>query len=250
MKRRSQDHIGESEEEHSPARKKVKLDDTPADPKKKEPTEKEQLSTYIKNERTIEVLKKKGIHYFFPIQYETYNILYKGKDLIARDRTGSGKTIAFSLPIIERFREEGEFGSYKTKMLIVLPTRELAIQVKNEIVSIRHKSSEFSVVNVYGGADMHEQIREIREGADIIVATPGRLLDLLRRDIIKLGHLKVTVLDEADEMLKQGFDEDIEQIFKFIDEHLKKKTQNLLFSATIPPWVLEIARKYLDPSTY
>lgn len=105
------------------------------------------------------MLKKKGIHYFFPIQYETYDIIYKGKDLIARDRTGSGKTIAFSLPIIERFRTQGDFGSSKTKMLIVLPTRELAIQVKNEITSIKNKSSEFSVVNVYGGADIHEQIR-------------------------------------------------------------------------------------------
>lgn len=80
------------------------------------------------------------------------------------------------------------------------------------------------------------------------MATPGRLLDLLERDVIKLSHLKVTVLDEADEMLKQGFDEDIERIFQYVHKHLEKKTQNLLFSATIPSWVLEIARKYLDPS--
>jgi len=105
------------------------------------------------------VLKKKGINYFFPIQYETYDVIYKGKDLIARDRTGSGKTLAFSLPIIERFRNDGDFASNKTKMLIVLPTRELAIQVKNEITSIKHESSEFSVVKVYGGAESHEQIR-------------------------------------------------------------------------------------------
>lgn len=89
----------------------------------------------------------------------------------------------------------------------------MAIQVKNEIVSIRNKSSEFHVVNVYGGADIHQQIQEVRDGADVIVATPGRLLDLLERGVIKLGGLQVTVLDEADEMLKQGFQEDIERIF-------------------------------------
>ena len=192
-------------------------------------------------------MNKKGIKFFFPVQYNTFDTIYKGKDLIARDRTGSGKTMAFSLPIIERFRDEDAFAKARTKFLIVLPTRELAIQVKNEIESIKHKSSEFSVVNVYGGADIYGQIRELKDGADIIVATPGRLLDLLERGQVSLNHLQAVCLDEADEMLKQGFQEDIEKIFQYVEKHGPKKTQNLLFSATIPSWVSEISRIYLAP---
>lgn len=93
---------------------------------------------------------------------------------------------------------------------------------------------------------MGDQISEIRRGADIIVSTPGRLLDLLERGIIKLDNLRVVCLDEADEMLRQGFQEDIEKIFKYIKKHTDRKTQNLLFSATIPSWVLELSRTYLS----
>ena len=100
---------------------------------------------------------------------------------------------------------------------------------------------------MYGGSDIHEQMRKIRDGCDIIVSTPGRLIDLLERGAIKLSHLQVTCLDEADEMLKQGFQEDIEKIFEFIKKHgPPEKTQNLLFSATVPSWVLEISRTYLS----
>lgn len=127
----------------------------------------------------IQVLKDKGIKRFFPIQYDTFEYIYKGRDLIARDRTGSGKTLAFSLPVIEKFRKDDAFrDGGKVKFLIVLPTRELAIQVKNEITSLRMRG-DFEVVAVYGGSDIQEQIRKIRDGCDIIVSTPGRLIDLL-----------------------------------------------------------------------
>lgn len=125
--------------------------------------------------------------------------------------------------------------------------RELAIQVKSEIESLKLSSREdFFVVPVYGGSDIGEQIRKIREGADIIVSTPGRLLDLLERGVISLSKLQVTCLDEADEMLKQGFQEDIERIFDYIEKHSPRKTQNLLFSATIPSWVVDLSKKYLS----
>lgn len=127
----------------------------------------------------IQVLKDKGIKRFFPIQYDTFEYIFKGRDLIARDRTGSGKTLAFSLPVIEKFRKDDAFrDGGKVKFLIVLPTRELAIQVKNEITSLRMRG-DFEVVAVYGGSDIQEQIRKIRDGCDIIVSTPGRLIDLL-----------------------------------------------------------------------
>lgn len=102
----------------------------------------------------IDVLLKKGIKTFFPVQFETYAFIYDKKDLIAKDRTGSGKTLAFSLPIIERFRDKNQFGDHSTKFLIVLPTRELANQVKTEINSLKLSKDEFDVVPVYGGTNI------------------------------------------------------------------------------------------------
>lgn len=170
------------------------------------------LSKYIKDERMITILNKKGISKLFPIQYSTFNYIYEGKDLVAKDRTGSGKTMAFSLPVICQMREKGLFKKpHKTKFLIVLPTRELAIQVRDEISSLRlQDEDDFTVGAVYGGSSVKDQAMNVEKGLDIIVGTPGRLIDFLNRGIIKLDKLEVTCLDEADEMLKQGFKEDIE----------------------------------------
>lgn len=126
---------------------------------------------------------------------------------MVRDKTGSGKTLAFALPIIERMRKEKVFDkNHLAKFLIVLPTRELALQVKDEIESLRFRDeTDFRVIAVYGKSDIERQISTISKGIDIIVGTPGRLIDLLQRDVIKMNELQVLCLDEADEMLKQGF---------------------------------------------
>lgn len=141
----------------------------------------EELSYFIRRPKMIEVLHKKKIKFFFPIQYETFDTINYGGDLIGKDRTGSGKTVAYSLPIIERLRDQQLLNKSfaKPKFLIVLPTRELAIQVKAEIESLRLTPKEFRVAAIYGGHSMGEQKDEIRNGVDVISATPGRLLDLL-----------------------------------------------------------------------
>jgi len=121
------------------------------------------MEKYIKNDKTIEALKKKGITYLFPIQEHCFRAIQAGKDLIGKDRTGSGKTLGFSLPLIEIFREEGLFEARKgikrrqgPLIVVVVPTRELCIQVANEIASIRHSENEFRVMQVYGGVDIRE----------------------------------------------------------------------------------------------
>ena len=159
----------------------------------------------------IEILNKKGIQKLFPIQYETFQYIHEGKDIVAKDRTGSGKTMAFSLPIICQMREKKMFRKpHTTKFLIVLPTRELAIQVKEEIQSVQYKDrQDFKVGAIYGGSRIEEQKQIVSRGLDIIVGTPGRLIDFMDRGVIKLDDLEATCLDEADEMLKQGFKEDI-----------------------------------------
>lgn len=205
------------------------------------------LKLHIRDEKFIGLLVKKGVKNLFPIQYLTFSHIYSGKDIIARDKTGSGKTLAFSLPIIQKMREKGLFDNHLVKFLIVLPTRELTIQVMEEIESLRFKDHpDFKVVAVYGKSDINEQIRKISKGVDIIVATPGRLIDLLQRDVIKMNEMQVLCLDEADEMLKQGFKEEVEKIYRYIKDNAPKRTQNLLFSATIPPWLESLSETYLD----
>lgn len=133
------------------------------------------------------------------------------------------------------------------KFLIVLPTRELVIQVKDEIESLRFQDEpDFRIIAVYGKSDINYQIERIKKGIDIIVGTPGRLIDLLERDVIKMNQMQVLCLDEADEMLKQGFKEEVEKIYKYISDNAPKKTQNLLFSATIPQWLEDLSSTYLD----
>lgn len=129
----------------------------------------------------------------------------------------------------------------------MLPTRELVIQVKDEIESLRFQDEpDFRIIAVYGKSDINYQIERIKKGIDIIVGTPGRLIDLLERDVIKMNQMQVLCLDEADEMLKQGFKEEVEKIYKYISDNAPKKTQNLLFSATIPQWLEDLSSTYLD----
>ena len=177
-----------------------------------------------------------------PIQREAIPVLLSGRDLVGQAGTGTGKTAAFALPLIHRLATTpAPAGSIKARGLILVPTRELAMQVA-EAVHKYSKGLNLSVVPLYGGSSMEQQIRALRRGAGIIVATPGRALDHLRRQTLDLGALEVLVLDEADEMLDMGFAEDLDAIL----ETTPKTRQTALFAATMAPRILSVAAKHLN----
>jgi ATP-dependent RNA helicase DeaD len=174
-----------------------------------------------------------------PVQRETIPLMLAGRDLLAQAATGTGKTAAFALPLLQRLLEEPA-DKRRTRALVLVPTRELAMQVA-EAVHKYGRGSSLSVVPVYGGASMQQQIRALDRGADVVIATPGRALDHLRRKTLSLDALRVLVLDEADEMLDMGFAEDLEAIL----ESTPSARQTTLFSATLPARILSIAQKHL-----
>ncbi|HXG54109.1 MAG TPA: DEAD/DEAH box helicase [Vicinamibacterales bacterium] len=182
-----------------------------------------------------------------PVQRETIPVILSGSDLLAQAATGTGKTAAFALPMIHRLSDDADAGAGKkggrrrTRGLVLVPTRELAMQVA-EATHKYARGSGLSVVPVYGGAPMMQQIRALDRGADIVVGTPGRVLDHIRRNSLTLDAVRVLVLDEADEMLDMGFAEDIDTIL----EATPKERQTALFSATMPPRLRTIAERHLD----
>jgi ATP-dependent RNA helicase DeaD len=174
-----------------------------------------------------------------PIQREAIPLLLSGSDLLGQAATGTGKTAAFALPLLDRLtRHKAERG--KARALVLVPTRELAMQVA-EALHKYAKGTNLSVVPLYGGAPMDHQIRALRRGAEVIVATPGRALDHLRRTTLDLSSVEVLVLDEADEMLDMGFAEDIDAII----EQTPDTRQTALFAATFAPRILSIAGRHL-----
>jgi len=176
-----------------------------------------------------------------PVQAATYRPVRDGKDVIVRSKTGTGKTAAFAVPILERVPE----GRRKPSALVMCPTRELAIQVAEEFTALA-KHRDLSVVTVYGGASMGEQLQKLEAGAEIVVGTPGRIYDHIRRRTLKLDDAMVCCLDEADEMLNMGFFEEVTRIL----DNLPKDCQQLLFSATVPADIEQIIHDYLtDPET-
>jgi ATP-dependent RNA helicase DeaD len=182
-----------------------------------------------------------------PVQRETIPLILGGGDLLAQAATGTGKTAAFALPMIHRLATEEDAGAGKkgarrrTRGLVLVPTRELAMQVA-EATHKYARGSGLSVVPVYGGAPMMQQIRALDRGADIVVGTPGRILDHIRRNSLTLDAVRLLVLDEADEMLDMGFAEDIDTILEATPED----RQTTLFSATMPPRLRSIAERHLD----
>jgi len=182
-----------------------------------------------------------------PVQRETIPLILGGGDLLAQAATGTGKTAAFALPMIHRLADEEDAGPGKkgarrrTRGLVLVPTRELAMQVA-EATHKYARGSGLSVVPVYGGAPMMQQIRALDRGADIVVGTPGRILDHIRRNSLTLDAVRMLVLDEADEMLDMGFAEDIDTILETTPED----RQTALFSATMPPRLRSIAERHLD----
>lgn len=183
-----------------------------------------------------------GIGYEEPtrIQEEVIPVILEGKDVIAQAQTGTGKTAAFGMPLIDMLEEDGGL-----QAIILLPTRELAIQVAGEMRKFA-KYERLKEVAIYGGQPIDRQIRTLKMGVNIVVGTPGRILDHLNRRTLNLSKIKYVILDEADEMLDMGFIEDIESILKGINED----RQTLLFSATMPAEIKSIARKHMkSPKT-
>jgi superfamily II DNA/RNA helicase len=162
--------------------------------------------------KTIAHLEAKGITSLFPIQWNSFYPIYNREDVIARDLTGSGKTLAFGLPLVEYLRKNKFLGKSMIQAIVLAPTRELAVQVQNVLCGLKHSEHEFRTLTVYGGVPIDEQIRDLRRGVDIFVGTTGRVLDHIERGNIDFSSIKTIILDEADQMLKLGFKEDIEKV--------------------------------------
>ena len=189
------------------------------------------------SEKTIKALAKKGFEEPSPIQALTIPVLLKGeKDVVGQAQTGTGKTAAFGLPILEMIDKSNG----NVRAIVLAPTRELAIQVAEEINSFAN-GRKLKIVPVYGGQSIELQIRQLKKGVDIVVGTPGRVQDLIDRKILKLDKLEYFILDEADEMLNMGFVEDIEKIL----ESTNKDKRMLFFSATMPKEILKIAENHM-----
>ena len=179
-----------------------------------------------------------------PIQQQAIPLALEGRDLIGLAQTGTGKTAGFTLPIIERLLEEGyghvKTGSHRVRVLVLTPTRELCVQV-DESFRKYGRHTTLRVASIYGGVPIEPQSKQLRKGVDVIVATPGRLLDHMERQNVGFDELEVLVLDEADRMLDMGFAPQLNRIV----QDVPRFRQTLLFSATMPPEVEALARKYL-----
>jgi ATP-dependent RNA helicase DeaD len=190
----------------------------------------------------VNAVKDLGFESPTPIQEQAIPVLLEGNnDFVGLAQTGTGKTAAFGLPLIELI----DFKINKPQALILCPTRELCLQITSDIKNYSKNTSGANIVAVYGGANIMQQLREIRNGVQIVVATPGRMLDIIGRKAIDFSSVKYVVLDEADEMLNMGFQEDINDILSTTPDD--KKTW--LFSATMPPEVRRIAKNYMDNPT-
>lgn len=181
-----------------------------------------------------------------PIQQQAIPVILSGHDLMAEAQTGTGKTAAFALPVIKQFNErEAKKKKYSVEILTLVPTRELALQVAAAFKAYaKYSPKDFKVISLIGGENIKQQIRSLRMGADAVVATPGRLLELIKLQEIRLVELKTLILDEADKMLDLGFKEELDSLLNA----LPKTRQNLLFSATLPQKVTDLSKDILtDP---
>jgi ATP-dependent RNA helicase DeaD len=171
------------------------------------------------------------------IQIKSIPYILEGRDLIGQSQTGTGKTAAYGLPMIQKI----DSNSKKIQSLVLCPTRELAVQITEELRKFLKYQENIRCLSIYGGQSIERQIMSLKGGVQIIVGTPGRIMDHMRRKTIKLDNIKMVVLDEADEMLDMGFEEDMETILKDVP----KDRQTVLFSATMNKRILEITKKYL-----
>lgn len=193
------------------------------------------------SENIMKAIKEAGFREPSPVQEQAIPLVLEGHDIVAQAQTGTGKTAAFGLPSMSMI----DTRSNKVEILVVTPTRELATQVSDELFTLGRESG-VRTVTVYGGSSYSRQIGLIEKGASVVVATPGRLIDLLKNNRLRDFTPKIIVLDEADEMLDMGFLEDIEEIFSY----LPKERQTLLFSATMPEPIKKLAQKILKEPKY
>ena len=207
---------------------------------------------YKINEYIAERLKLKQIESLFEVQKKVYQPIYEGKNVIVASLTGSGKTLAFVLPTLMRYIDKKELNQTRPKILVMAPTRELSIQTGREYSDLSSKNLSFKTVLIYGGVSMDDQIEKLKMGCDIIVGTPGRILDMIERGHLKVDKINTIILDEADKMLDMGFEESITDIYKKIietdkdkDKEKKRDIQVCLFSATIEDWVRKVAKKIM-----
>ena len=187
--------------------------------------------------QVLRAIKEMGFEEATPIQSRAIPAVMSGADVIGQAQTGTGKTASFGIPVLHKV----DVNSKKTQVLILSPTRELAIQVCEEIRKLAKYMHGIKVLPVYGGQDITRQIKALKGGAQIIIGTPGRVMDHLRRKTIRCDAVNTIVLDEADEMLNMGFREDIETILEYIPQEGR---QTVLFSATMPKPILDITKKY------
>ena len=185
----------------------------------------------------VEALASKGIIEPFPIQEQTIPLALTGQDIIGQAKTGTGKTFGFGLPLIQRLGLHPEPG---VKALVVVPTRELCVQVTEDL-ELAASNRDVKIVSIYGGKAYEGQIEQLKAGAQIVVGTPGRLLDLASQRLLSLANVEVMVLDEADKMLDLGFLSDIEKLFA----QTKPTRHTMLFSATMPGPIVALARRFM-----
>lgn len=186
----------------------------------------------------LKAVKDVGYEQASPIQIASIPVLLTGKDIIGQAQTGTGKTAAFALPLLSKI----DVKSKHTQLLVLAPTRELAIQVAEACQSYAKHLSGFNVLPIYGGQSYDIQLRQLKRGAQVVVGTPGRVMDHIRRKTLKLDNLTTLVLDEADEMLRMGFIDDVEWVL----EHTPQDRQIALFSATMPREIKKVAEKHLS----
>ena len=194
------------------------------------------------DERIIRAVEEMGFEHMTPIQEQAIPVFMSGKDVIGQAQTGTGKTAAFGIPILQKIDPEHK----GLQAIILCPTRELAMQAADELRKFSKYMHGIKVLPIYGGQDIVKQIKNLKGGVQIIVGTPGRVMDHMRRHTLKMDQVHTVVLDEADEMLNMGFREDIETILKEVPE----ERQTGLFSATMPKPILEITKKYQKEAVF
>lgn len=195
------------------------------------PFSKLQLSSFL-----LKAITQSGYSNPTPIQEKVIPLVLSGSDIMAQAQTGRGKTASFVLPLIQKIAQNKAKGKPKIKALVLTPTRELTLQVSQ---TFKMFTQDLKVVSIIGGESIGEQLLEIQKGCDVVVATSGRLLDVLSKKQMNLSFLEFFVLDEADKMLNQGFSEELDSIL----EQIPNKRQNLMFSATYPPKIVNISQK-------
>jgi len=194
-------------------------------------------------EQVLKILEREGITDLFPIQYKTFDLVYNGLDIVGKAYTGSGKTLAFVLPTISQLMDKGIKAQRREgcSVICLSPTRELCMQIAKVFETY---AVGMNVASVYGGSSYERQIRSLERGADIVVGTCGRVKDMIEKGHLKLDRCRFVILDEADEMLNMGFEEEVELILANLNK-AEVTVQTLLFSATVPEWINTLIEKYL-----